>query len=148
MLITAPPFISASGDYSPMIGISGVSNLSYNLRCQMRKQVKDAERNILGVMLIFTTIMFFSPGLFPVLCSINFYHLSLVCQFSIPGSSRTYTMMIIHQLQGVCLCRQAELLECLRLVALSIEESLFVIRCSCPAFFLWCKRLFRRATCC
>lgn len=53
---------------SPMIGISGGTQaiLSYNYGARCVNRVKDAERNILGVMLIFTTIMFllsrFIPG--------------------------------------------------------------------------------------
>ena len=49
---------------SPMIGISGGTQaiLSYNYGAKRADRVKDAERNILGVMLIFTTIMLLQIG--------------------------------------------------------------------------------------
>ena len=62
---------------SPMIGISGGTQaiLSYNYGARCVNRVKDAERNILGVMLIFTTIMFllsrFIPRYFVLLFTTN-----------------------------------------------------------------------------
>lgn len=52
---------------SSMIGISGGTQaiLSYNYGARRADRVKDAERNILGVMLIFTTIMFLLSRLVP-----------------------------------------------------------------------------------
>lgn len=81
---------------SPMIGISGGTQaiLSYNYGARCVNRVKDAERNILGVMLIFTTIMFLLSRLVPRYFVLLFTSDPQYISFSV-WAIHTYTLMII-----------------------------------------------------
>ena len=81
---------------SPMIGISGGTQaiLSYNYGARCVNRVKDAERNILGVMLIFTTIMFLLSRFIPRYFVLLFTTDPQYIRFSV-WVIRTYTLMII-----------------------------------------------------
>ena len=81
---------------SPMIGISGGTQaiLSYNYGARRADRVKDAERNILGVMLIFTTIMFLLSRLVPRYFVLLFTSDPQYISFSV-WAIHTYTLMII-----------------------------------------------------
>ena len=81
---------------SSMIGISGGTQaiLSYNYGARRADRVKDAERNILGVMLIFTTIMFLLSRLVPRYFVLLFTSDPQYISFSV-WAIHTYTLMII-----------------------------------------------------
>lgn len=81
---------------SPMIGISGGTQaiLSYNYGAKRADRVKDAEKNTLGVMLIFTTIMFLLSRLIPRYFVLLFTTDSQYIRFSV-WAIQTYTLMII-----------------------------------------------------
>lgn len=81
---------------SPMIGISGGTQaiLSYNYGARRADRVKDAERNILGVMLVFTTIMFLLSRLVPRYFVLLFTTDPQYIRFSV-WTIHTYTLMII-----------------------------------------------------
>ena len=79
-----------------MIGISGGTQaiLSYNYGARRADRVKDAEKNILGVMLIFTTIMFLLSRLVPRYFVLLFTSDPQYISFSV-WAIHTYTLMII-----------------------------------------------------
>ena len=81
---------------SPMIGISGGTQaiLSYNYGAKDIRRVKSAEKNILGVMLIFTTLMFFLSRIIPQYFARLFTTDQTYMNFSV-WAIRTYTLMII-----------------------------------------------------
>ena len=81
---------------SPMIGISGGTQaiLSYNYGAKDIRRVKSAEKNILGVMLIFTTLMFFLSRIVPQYFARLFTTDQTYMNFSV-WAIRTYTLMII-----------------------------------------------------
>ena len=81
---------------SPMIGISGGTQaiLSYNYGAKDIRRVKSAEKNILGVMLIFTTLMFFLSRIVPQYFVRLFTTDQTYMNFSV-WAIRTYTLMII-----------------------------------------------------
>ena len=81
---------------SPMIGISGGTQaiLSYNYGARRADRVKDAERNILGVMLVFTTIMFLLSRLVPRYFVLLFTTDPQYIRISV-WTIHTYTLMII-----------------------------------------------------
>lgn len=124
---------------SPMIGISGGTQaiLSYNYGARCVNRVKDAERNILRVMLIFTTIMFllsrFIPRYFVLLFTTNPQYI----RFSV-WVIRTYTLMIIPLSFQYVFVDGLTALECPKTgLALSVtRKSLFVISAAVlPSFF-------------
>ena len=124
---------------SPMIGISGGTQaiLSYNYGARHAGRVKDAERNILGVMLIFTTIMFllsrFIPRYFVLLFTTDPQYIS----FSV-WAVHTYTLMIIPlSFQYVFVDGLTALERPKTGLALSVtRKSLFVFSAAVlPAFF-------------
>ena len=81
---------------APMIGISGGTQaiLSYNYGAKDIRRVKSAEKNILGVMLIFTTLMFFLSRIVPQYFVRLFTTDQTYMNFSV-WAIRTYTLMII-----------------------------------------------------
>ena len=81
---------------APMIGISGGTQaiLSYNYGAKDIRRVKSAEKNILGVMLIFTTLMFFLSRIVPQYFARLFTTDQTYMNFSV-WAIRTYTLMII-----------------------------------------------------
>ena len=81
---------------SPMIGISGGTQaiLSYNYGAKDIRRVKSAEKNILGVMLIFTTLMFLLSRILPQYFVRLFTTDQTYMNFSV-WAIRTYTLMII-----------------------------------------------------
>ena len=124
---------------SPMIGISGGTQaiLSYNYGARCVNRVKDAERNILGVMLIFTTIMFllsrFIPRYFVLLFTTDPQYIRLSVWVI-----RTYTLMIIPLSFQYVFVDGLTALECPKTgLALSVtRKSLFVISAAVlPSFF-------------
>ena len=124
---------------SPMIGISGGTQaiLSYNYGARCVNRVKDAERNILGVMLIFTTIMFLLSRFIPRYFVLLFTTDPQYIRFSV-WSIRTYTLMIIPLSFQYVFVDGLTALECPKTgLALSVtRKSLFVISAAVlPSFF-------------
>ena len=124
---------------SPMIGYQRRTQaiLSYNYGARHAGRVKDAERNILGVMLIFTTIMFllsrFIPRYFVLLFTTDPQYIS----FSV-WAVHTYTLMIIPlSFQYVFVDGLTALERPKTGLALSVtRKSLFVFSAAVlPAFF-------------
>ena len=124
---------------SPMIGISGGTQaiLSYNYGARCVNRVKDAERNILGVMLIFTTIMFLLSRFIPRYFVLLFTTDPQYIRFSV-WVIRTYTLMIIPLSFQYVFVDGLTALECPKTgLALSVtRKSLFVISAAVlPSFF-------------
>ena len=124
---------------SPMIGISGGTQaiLSYNYGARCANRVKDAERNILGVMLIFTTIMFLLSRFIPRYFVLLFTTDPQYIRFSV-WVIRTYTLMIIPLSFQYVFVDGLTALECPKTgLALSVtRKSLFVISAAVlPSFF-------------
>ena len=124
---------------SPMIGISGGTQaiLSYNYGARCVHRVKDAERNILGVMLIFTTIMFLLSRFIPRYFVLLFTTDPQYIRFSV-WVIRTYTLMIIPLSFQYVFVDGLTALECPKTgLALSVtRKSLFVISAAVlPSFF-------------
>lgn len=124
---------------SPMIGISGGTQaiLSYNYGARRADRVKDAERNILGVMLIFTTIMFLLSWLVPRYFVLLFTTDPQYIQFSV-WAIQTYALMIIPlSFQYVFVDGLTALERPKTGLALSVtRKSLFVLSTAVlPAFF-------------
>ena len=124
---------------SPMIGISGGTQaiLSYNYGARRADRVKDAERNILGVMLIFTTIMFLLSRFIPRYFVLLFTTDPQYIRFSV-WVIRTYTLMIIPLSFQYVFVDGLTALECPKTgLALSVtRKSLFVISAAVlPSFF-------------
>ena len=124
---------------SPMIGISGGTQaiLSYNYGARCVNRVKDAERNILGVMLIFTTIMFLLSRFIPRYFVLLFTTDPQYIRFSV-WTIRTYTLMIIPLSFQYVFVDGLTALECPKTgLALSVtRKSLFVISAAVlPSFF-------------
>ena len=124
---------------SPMIGISGGTQaiLSYNYGARYVNRVKDAERNILGVMLIFTTIMFLLSRFIPRYFVLLFTTDPQYIRFSV-WTIRTYTLMIIPLSFQYVFVDGLTALECPKTgLALSVtRKSLFVISAAVlPSFF-------------
>lgn len=81
---------------SPMLGISGGTQpiISYNYGAKLTKRVKTAEKYILGLCLIFTTVMFLVSQLLPQVFVQFFTTDAAYIDFSIWGI-KVFTMMII-----------------------------------------------------
>lgn len=81
---------------SPMLGISGGTQpiISYNYGAKLTKRVKTAEKYILGLCLVFTTIMFLVSQLLPQFFVQFFTSDAEYIDFSIWGI-KVFTMMII-----------------------------------------------------
>ena len=111
--------------------------LSYNYGARCVNRVKDAERNILGVMLIFTTIMFLLSRFIPRYFVLLFTTDPQYIRFSV-WVIRTYTLMIIPLSFQYVFVDGLTALECPKTgLALSVtRKSLFVISAAVlPSFF-------------
>ena len=121
--------------YAMNEGTSPILSYNYGARCVNR--VKDAERNILGVMLIFTTIMFLLSRFIPRYFVLLFTTDPQYIRFSV-WVIRTYTLMIIPLSFQYVFVDGLTALECPKTgLALSVtRKSLFVISASVlPSFF-------------
>lgn len=89
---------------SPMLGISGGTQaiLSYNYGAKQSQRVKDAEKSILKLCLIFTTIMFFVSRFLPQYFVLLFTKEQELVQLSIWGI-QIFTLMIIPLSFQYCL---------------------------------------------
>ena len=135
---------------SPMLGISGGTQaiLSYNYGARRADRVKKAEKNILGLMLIFTTIMFLLSRLVSRFFVLLFTSDPQYTDFSV-WAIRTYTMMIDSSEFPVCLRGRSDCPgapeNCTG--TLCNQKKPFCIECNPPAVLLRSKNcIFRRTT--
>lgn len=136
---------------SPMIGISGGTQaiLSYNYGAKDIRRVKSAEKNILGVMLIFTTLMFFLSRIVPQYFVRLFTTDQTYMNFSV-WAIRTYTLMIIPLSFQYVFVDGLTALECPKTgLALSVfRKSLFVLSAVIlPQFFSARSAFFAEPVC-
>ena len=118
-----------------LITCATIAQSYYGARCVNR--VKDAERNILGLMLIFTTIMFLLSRFIPRYFVLLFTTDPQYIRFSV-WVIRTYTLMIIPLSFQYVFVDGLTALECPKTgLALSVtRKSLFVISAAVlPSFF-------------
>ena len=115
-------------------GASPILSYNYGARCVNR--VKDAERNILGVMLIFTTIMFLLSRFIPRYFVLLFTTDPQYIRFSV-WVIRTYTLMIIPLSFQYVFVDGLTALECPKTgLALSVtRKSLVISAAVLPSFF-------------
>lgn len=130
---------------SPMLGISGGTQaiLSYNYGARRADRVKKAEKNILGLMLIFTTIMFLLSRLVSRFFVLLFTSDPQYTDFSV-WAIRTYTMMIIPlSFQYVFVDGLTALERPKTALALSVtRKSLFVLSAVLLPYFFEAKTAF------
>lgn len=130
---------------SPMLGISGGTQaiLSYNYGAKRADRVKDAERNILKLMLIFTTLMFLLSRLIPRYFVLLFTSDPQYISFSV-WAIHTYTLMIIPLSFQYVFVDGLTALECPKTgLALSVtRKSLFVLSAIILPVFFGAKAAF------
>ena len=130
---------------SPMIGISGGTQaiLSYNYGAKNIKRVKSAEKNILGVMLIFTTLMFLLSRIVPQFFVHLFTNDPAYMTFSV-WAIHTYTLMIIPlSFQYVFVDGLTALERPMTGLALSVfRKSLFVLSAMILPYFFGAQSAF------
>ena len=136
---------------APMIGISGGTQaiLSYNYGAKDIRRVKSAEKNILGVMLIFTTLMFFLSRIVPQYFVRLFTTDQTYMNFSV-WAIRTYTLMIIPLSFQYVFVDGLTALECPKTgLALSVfRKSLFILSAVIlPRFFSARSAFFAEPVC-
>ena len=136
---------------APMIGISGGTQaiLSYNYGAKDIRRVKSAEKNILGVMLIFTTLMFFLSRIVPQYFVRLFTTDQTYMNFSV-WAIRTYTLMIIPLSFQYVFVDGLTALECPKTgLALSVfRKSLFILSAVIlPQFFSARSAFFAEPVC-
>lgn len=136
---------------SPMIGISGGTQaiLSYNYGAKDIRRVKSAEKNILGIMLIFTTLMFFLSRIVPQYFVRLFTTDQTYMNFSV-WAIRTYTLMIIPLSFQYVFVDGLTALECPKTgLALSVfRKSLFILSAVIlPRFFSARSAFFAEPVC-
>ena len=136
---------------APMIGISGGTQaiLSYNYGAKDIRRIKSAEKNILGVMLIFTTLMFFLSRIVPQYFVRLFTTDQTYMNFSV-WAIRTYTLMIIPLSFQYVFVDGLTALECPKTgLALSVfRKSLFILSAVIlPRFFSARSAFFAEPVC-